>query len=272
MKKYIKVDIHTPTPEAAELLMAELMSYEYYAFEQQENALIAYCQEEDFDENILKQLLEPSVKYQIETIEDKNWNEQWEKDFAPVVIGNFAAVRAQFHKPQPDVKHDIVITPKMSFGTGHHATTYLMIATMEQINFENKSVLDFGCGTGVLAILAAKLGAQAVRAIDNDEWSINNMAENVQANDTLNISFDKKNSLLQEDPADILLANINLNVLKENASAIQKRVNKGGFLLVSGFLNTDEKEMEEVFMRKGFVRKSMGRRDNWSAILFSKTG
>ena len=127
-------------------------------------------------------MLPENTIYKYSIIEDKNWNEEWESQLQPVTINNFAGIRASFHEPLKNVEHEIIITPKMSFGTGHHATTFLMVEQMEKINFKNKTVLDFGTGTGILAILAEKLGAASVLAIDYDEWSINNALENIEAN------------------------------------------------------------------------------------------
>ena len=135
---------------------------------------------EDFHKVNLNAILPKNAIYKYSIIEDRNWNEEWESQLDPVVINNFVGIRASFNKPIKNVEHEIIITPKMSFGTGHHATTFLMIGLMKKINFKNKKVLDFGTGTGMLAILAEKLGATSVLAIDYDEWSINNALENIE--------------------------------------------------------------------------------------------
>src|SRR6185312_6215151 len=177
MKNFIKIEIETTSSEDSEILIAELSENNFYAFEQNESSLISYIIEEDFNEINFKKLLSQNATYKKSIIEDRNWNADWESQFQPVIINNFAGVRASFHKPLTGVKHEIIITPKMSFGTGHHATTFLMIELMQSIDFKNKKVLDFGTGTGILAILAEKLGAASVLAVDYDEWSINNAAE-----------------------------------------------------------------------------------------------
>lgn len=169
-------------------------------------------------------------------IEEENWNQQWEKQLDPVIVNNFAGIRPSFHEPLKNVKHELVITPKMSFGTGHHATTFLMIELMEQLDFKDKIVVDFGTGTGVLSILAEKCGASKIIALENDEWSINNAKENVEYNHCHRIIIRQQDDLSGINPVDILLANINLNVLKNNSHGIGLTLKKDGFLLASGFL------------------------------------
>ena len=194
MTNYIKIVIAINSTEESELLIADLSEINFYAFEQDENTLFAYIKEADFDEGKLTEIL-GEKNYEKAIIKDENWNQRWESDFHPVMVNNFAVIRADFHEPVPDVKYELIITPKMSFGTGHHATTFLMVAMMEKIDFKDKTVLDFGTGTGVLAILAEKLGASKVLAIDCDEWSINNTLENIEANNCKKISVEKRNDL-----------------------------------------------------------------------------
>jgi ribosomal protein L11 methyltransferase len=158
----------------------------------------------------------------------------------------------------------------MSFGTGHHATTFLMIELMQQINFDNKTVIDFGTGTAVLAILAEKCGASKVIAVDYDDWSIQNAIENIEANNGKNILIKQQDNLSGIEPADFMLANINLNVLKNESASIPSLIKQGGFLLVSGFLFSDEKEMQEIFEEKNLVKRQTKQRGDWLAILFEK--
>ena len=171
----IEVTITVLNEETKEELVALLSNIFYDAFEEDGLQLKAFIKEEHFDEEALRQLLEPyKATYATMAIQEQNWNEVWESNFAPVVVGDFCAIRAHFHPPFTNVQHEIIITPKMSFGTGHHATTYMMIDQMSGIDFKDRSVADFGTGTGVLAILAEKLGSSYVWAIDYDDWSINN--------------------------------------------------------------------------------------------------
>lgn len=270
MSNYFKIDIKEVTGDAQDMLIAQLSDFGFYAFEQDEDCLSAYITEKDFiPENLIGIL--PANKHFIKTvIEEENWNSQWESSFQPVLIGDFALIRASFHEPVDGVKHDLVITPKMSFGTGHHATTFLMIEQSQNIDFYDKSVLDFGTGTGVLAILAEKLGASKVVAVDYDEWSINNAFENLEANKSKNILLEQRSDLTGMEQVDIVLANINLNVLTEAASSIFSLLDKGGLLLVSGFLVKDEEAMESLFAGKHFVKKCVLNKDGWLSILFQK--
>ncbi|MEO6188596.1 MAG: 50S ribosomal protein L11 methyltransferase, partial [Ginsengibacter sp.] len=179
MKKFIKVSFQLSSSGEAEILVANLSEIGFYAFDEEgvnatrhEILLNAYINEADFSEKKIHELLGPGSQYSTEVLIEQNWNEEWESGFQPVCINSFAGIRASFHEPLKNVTHEIVITPKMSFGTGHHATTFLMVEQMEAIQFTNKTVIDFGTGTGVLAILAEKCGAAKVLAIDNDIWSI----------------------------------------------------------------------------------------------------
>ena len=265
MKKFIKVIVESNSLERSEILMAELSGNNYYAFEQNENDLIAYTREEDFDEMNLKTLLPQNTIYKYSIIEDKNWNQEWESKLQPVTINNFAGIRASFHKPLENVKHEIIITPKMSFGTGHHATTFLMIELMQKINFKNKKVLDFGTGTGVLAILAEKLGASSVLAIDYDQWSINNASENIAANNCKRIITEERDNIMGTSFVDIVLANINFNVLEENAKNLSTVLKTGSVLIISGFLSNDKNNIVSVF-----VKKQLSQKEEWIALVFEK--
>jgi len=270
MNKFIKIEIITISPEEGEVMIAELSENDFYAFEQNENVLFAYIKEEDFNEEKLRTLLPENLDYKYSVIEDRNWNKEWESQLQPVTISDFVSIRASFHEPVKNVEHEIVITPKMSFGTGHHATTFLMVELMQKINFKNKIVLDFGTGTGILAILAEKLGAASVFAIDYDEWSINNALENIEANQCKNIFLEKRNNIIGLPCVDIILANINLNVLAENAKNLSMLLQSQSLLIVSGFLSKDEEATISAFIENGFVKKEMVQKADWLALLFEK--
>jgi len=270
MKNFIKIEIETASSEQGEILMAEFSENNFYAFEQSETCLTAYIKEEDFDEISFKIFLPENTIYKQSIIEDRNWNAEWETQFHPVRINNFAGIRASFHKPLEGVKHEIIITPKMSFGTGHHATTFLMIELMQAIDFKNKKVLDFGTGTGILAILAEKLGASSVLAIDYDEWSINNATENIQANACKHIITEQKHNIHGVSGVDIILANINLNVLEDNAKELSRSLVKDSILLVSGILESDENSIVSTFFKNSLVKKQLIQREGWIALLFKK--
>ena len=269
-KNYIKIEIKTASADEAELIIAELSENNFYAFEQENNLLNSYVNEEDFNEKKLKEILPAGTFFTKNIIEEENWNLQWESGIQPVIINEFAAIRTSFHERIKNVKHELIITPKMSFGTGHHATTFLMIELMQQINFDNKAIIDFGTGTAVLAILAEKCGASKVIAIDYDEWSIQNAIENIQENNCKNILLKQQENLSEIESADIVLANINLNVLKNESASISSLLKSGALLLVSGFLFSDEKEIQDIFEEKDLVKRQTKQRGDWLAILFEK--
>src|SRR6476469_994138 len=183
MKDYLKITIPVSEKHTQEILIAILSEEKFDSFEAHENELNAFITQEDFNEQILKETLLPfNLFFSSEKMIQQNWNAIWETSFQPVTVNDFVAVRADFHEPIKEVKHEIIITPKMSFGTGHHATTHLMLTAMQNIDFSNKTVIDFGTGTGILAIMAEKLGAASIQAIDIDEWSIENTKENLERN------------------------------------------------------------------------------------------
>ncbi len=270
MNQYVCITIEPLQNEEAEILMASLADLSFYAFEQNENQLKAYCKMQDFDKFRLEELIPNSAVFTKEIIEDKNWNAQWESDFQPVIVNDFVAIRAHFHEPISSVKFDIVITPKMSFGTGHHATTFLMMAQMEELDFKNKTVLDFGTGTGVLAILAEKLGASDILAIDYDEWSIHNSIENIEANHCKNIRVEQSDAIGKIEPVDLILANINLNVLSAAAQQLSDSLKENGQLLISGFLTSDESIICQRFADVGMKKSRIMQKENWVCILFQK--
>ena len=270
MKKFFKIQIEINSLEESEILIAQLSENNYYAFEEENNLMNAYVTEEDFDEKKLKEILTQGTGFTKIIIEEENWNQQWESGVQPVIINNFVAIRPSFHEAINNIRHDLIITPKMSFGTGHHATTHLMIELMEMIDFTNKAVVDFGTGTGVLAILAEKCGASKMVGVDYDEWSIKNAQENVEANNCQKIILKQQSNLSGIDLADIVLANINLNVLKNEAVSITSITKRGSILLISGFLTKDETEMKSIFEEKGFVKIKSKQLGDWLAILFEK--
>jgi ribosomal protein L11 methyltransferase len=265
----IKLSIKA-SEENQELLIAGLSDLNAIGFEQQEGELIAWFNADDFDEVEILPLLS-YFPYQIEKVKEQNWNELWEKDFQPVVVDNFCAIRAHFHNPISTVQHEIIITPKMSFGTGHHATTYMMIQQMESINFNDKTVFDFGTGTGILAILAEKLGASKITAIDVDDWSIENAFENIARNQCHSIELYQSSRIPEHKIFDIILANINKNVILQYLSSMVNSLHVNGILLLSGLLNEDEAEI--ISVSKGLplalIRKV--NRGNWISLYLRKT-
>ena len=222
----------------------------------------------------LKDLYLPFNKYNItyskSRIKEENWNHIWESNFDPVRINHFVGIRAHFHPHfDPPVQHEIEITPKMSFGTGHHATTAAMIELMLKENFINKTVLDFGSGTGVLAILAKKLNAKKVIAIDNEEWAYYNCIENVQRNNCADIiCIHGDDNFEFTEKFDAVLANINRNVILKNISQWEKLLAAGGILMVSGILLNDEADVIAAAEKNNLAVKDILRNNGWLAISF----
>ena len=251
--------------EAQEILISELENLSI-GFEQTDEELIAYFDELKFESYEVNKILEP-FEFQIGTLEEKNWNEVWEQNFNPIQIGDFCAIRADFHQPIKSVKYELIITPKMSFGTGHHATTYMMIEQMQITDFTDKIVLDFGTGTGVLAILAEKMGATKIVAIDNDEWSIENANENIEKNNCRKIELELR-SKLPKQKFDIILANINKNVLLGNMLQLKECLNVKGYLVMSGLLVTDEEDIMKASLSAELQFKNKTVKDNWISLMY----
>jgi len=230
----------SPIQPGVEILIAELGYAGFESFVETENGVTAYIQKNDWNTNILNdvQILESpdfNINYQFNEIEQTNWNEEWEKNFNPIIVDNTCSVRAPFHE-KPDTAYDIVIEPKMSFGTGHHETTHMMIQHILKNNFTNKSVLDMGCGTGVLAILAEMKGAKPIDAVDYDNWCYLNSIENVTRNTANHITVIEGNaSVLKNKTYDVIIANINRNILLQDLSTYVNCLNKNGMLFLSGF-------------------------------------
>ncbi len=265
--KYIQVEIKNTDEGQNEIVIALLADIGFEGFEETGNSVKAFIKEEELDKEVLDEIISRlDLKYNLSTIEQQNWNADWESSFEPVVVADFAAVRAGFHQPVAGVKHEIIITPKMSFGTGHHATTYLMMEQMSRINFAGKTVFDFGTGTGVLAILAEKMGAVKIEAIDNDEWSIENTKENIAANNCTDISIELANKINTINQYDIILANINLNVLLANMKDIATICKKGSGIIFSGILIADEQILRQSALEQGIVFENIAEKSGWLCI------
>ena len=270
MSNYIEIKIENISEEQSEILIAQLNEIGFNGFEEGENFLIGFIDEQNFDEDALQLIISAHhLSYQKNFIQQKNWNEEWEKNFNPVIVDDFVAVRAEFHQPIKNIEHEIIITPKMSFGTGHHATTYMMIQQMGDIDFNNKTVFDFGTGTGILAILAEKLGAKNIIAIDNDEWSINNAKENSERNNCKRIQLFLVSELPSTEKFDIVLANINKNVILQHVKELTNLLAQSGQLLISGLLIEDETEILDVAVKIKLKPTARIRRGRWISIRFT---
>lgn len=247
MNSYQQVTISVSTKEDREILIALLADAGYEGFVEEVKIVKAYILFANFDAAVLDNIVAPfDISYTLEEIEQRNWNAEWESGFQPVLVLDWCAIRADFHEPVKGVDFEIVITPKMSFGTGHHATTYMMVETMRQIPLKGKSVLDFGTGTGVLAILAEKMGARDVLAIDNDTWSIENAAENLERNQTAKIHLELGEAIPGDQQFDCILANINKHVVLKELPNMVKHARKGAEILISGLLETDSSDLLEA--------------------------
>lgn len=270
MKDFIQIVFSDLQPEQQEILMAHLTEAGYEGFEQADTELNAFIPKQAFDPEILREL---SFKYQLtykqEFIAAKNWNAIWESNFQPVMIDDFVCIRADFHSPAKGVEHEIVITPKMSFGTGHHATTFMMVQQMKEINFNGKTVFDFGTGTGVLAILAEKLKAKEIVAVDNDEWSIANATENIEKNSGTVIRLEKADTITIIRQFDIILANINRNVIIKNFPVMANRLAKDGVLLISGLLKEDENAILHLATEERLLLIKKTIKENWISLRFT---
>ena len=270
--EHVKITFNIASDAESEMLIAMLAEVGYDGFEETPTELLAYIESHKFQEDELKAIAEASgIKYRTETIPAQNWNALWESNFEPVVVEGFCTIRAHFHDVNTDTPYNITITPKMSFGTGHHATTQQMIILMKDIAFSGCSVLDFGTGTGVLAILAEMLGAKNILAIDNDEWSVENTKENIERNNCRNILVEQAS--LEDIPVvknDMILANINRNILLQYMEQLFDRLNNEGHILMSGLLVEDRDMIVEAAHREGFRLIRSTEQSNWIALLLKK--
>ncbi len=270
--RYIKVKFTGLTGEVSDMLIAMLSDIGFNGFEEGENELLAYADEGNYDPGELEDIaVALGIAYETETLTHQNWNALWESNFQPVVVDDVCTIRAHFHDIQTSTPYEIIITPKMSFGTGHHATTQLMVMQMKDMDFRGKCVLDFGTGTGVLAIFAEMLGADAILAIDNDEWSVENAIENAARNNCSHITV--KKASMEDSPeikSDIILANINRHILLQYMGDMYERLADDGLIVMSGLLDADRDIITESAGNAGFDLVNERGINGWIALLFSK--
>ncbi len=276
-KTYIEFQFTVnPLQPASEILIAELSYAGFESFVENEEGLTAYVVSEEFDEEAfaglhILQSDEFEITYTSQEIEKVNWNIEWEKNFNPIIIEDQCSVRAPFHE-KPETEFDIIIEPKMSFGTGHHATTNMMLQFILKNDWEGKTVLDMGCGTGVLAILAEMKGAKSVDAIDIDNWCYLNSMENIVRNNCEFISvYEGAAELLYGKHYDMIIANINRNILLEDISKYSECLNPSGKLFLSGFYIEDIPAIEEECNLNGLKIEDELEQENWAALSFIKS-
>ena len=269
--KNIQVDINITDPELNNgIIISDLSDIGYDGFWETEKGISAFIKEIEYDENKLNQIVKQydfveNIKSSV--IEDINWNVKWESNYSPINIEDDCLVRSPFHPEDPAFIYEVIIQPQMSFGTGHHDTTYLMVKHLLLENLIQKIVLDIGCGTGVLAILAEKMGAQVVWAIDNDDWAYKNTISNCLLNATENVSVKHGDaSSIPNRPFDYILANINKNILISDLKEYTKNLNTGGKVFLSGFFDIDLPEMKKVIERAGLMLDYTDVRNEWAFI------
>jgi ribosomal protein L11 methyltransferase len=273
MDDYIKIEFEHLNTGEKEIIIALLTGMKYEGFEEEDDLLSAFILSANYDENKLKTFCRNrKLSFSVSKLENKNWNVYWETNFQPVIINHsindrpWVAIRAAFHESIKDIKHELIITPKMSFGTGHHATTAMMIQMMSGLDFFGKTVLDFGTGTGILAILSEKLGASTIIAIDNDDQSIKNAGENFDSNNCSKIQLLEASTANVDIKFDIILANIVKGVILDNLTAFAKEMVKDSVILLSGLLADDEEEILEKATRNNLILDKKVEEKNWICL------
>ena len=265
----------TPKEPGTEILIAELGGVGFESFVENDNGVTAYIQKEEWNTTILEDVFvlnsaEFTIEYNQKEIAQTNWNAEWEKNFNPIQVDDLVSVRAPFHD-NPNLKYDIVIEPKMSFGTGHHETTHMMVQHLINLDVANKKVLDMGCGTGILAIFAEMKGAKPIDAIDIDAWCYENSLENVERNNCSNIAvYEGDSSLLATKKYDVIIANINRNILLNDMKIYTSCLEEKGTLLLSGFYTEDIPIIDAEVSKHGLTLSKTITRNNWVALQYQK--
>lgn len=262
-----------PKEPTTEILIAQLGFVGFESFVENDNGVVAYIQKQEWNPEILEDVYilnsdEFSIKYESTEVAQTNWNAEWEKNFDPIQVDDLVSIRAPFHE-NPNLQYDIVIEPKMSFGTGHHETTHMMVQHLLDIDLTDKQVLDMGCGTGILAIFAEMKGAKPIDAIDIDFWCYENSIENAERNNCEHISVCQgDSSLLKPNQYDIVIANINRNILLSDMQRYSESLRKSGTLLLSGFYSEDISIIDEEVQKYGLVLDKNIQRNNWVALKY----
>lgn len=264
-----------PKEPATEILIAELGAIGFESFVENESGVTAYIQKPDWHAALLEDIFslqskEFTISYTQEEIAQTNWNQEWEKNFTPIQVNNLVSIRAPFHE-NPNLAYDIVIAPKMSFGTGHHETTHMMVQHLLALELTDKKVLDMGCGTGILAIFAEMKGAKPIDAIDIDNWCYLNSLENIDRNNCKYIRvYEGDAALLVDKKYDVIIANINRNILLKDMKTYTHCLSKNGILLLSGFYKEDMPLIEKEVSKYGLQLEKTIERNNWVALKYCK--
>jgi len=272
---YIAYDFNvSPKEPATEMLIAQLGYVGFESFVEQDNGVTAYIQKQEWNSKILEDVFllhsnEFNITFEHNEIAQTNWNEEWEKNFNPIQVDDLVSIRAPFHT-NPSLQFDIVIEPKMSFGTGHHETTHMMVQHLLALDLETKKVLDMGCGTGILAIFAEMKGAKPIDAIDIDSWCYENSLENIQRNNCNHITVYEGDASLLKEKYDVIIANINRNILLSDMKTYTDCLNENGVLLLSGFYKEDIVIIEDEVNKHGLTFETMIQRNNWVALKYVK--
>lgn len=266
-------------PDYSEILMAEIGEVGFDSFLETENGFEAYVELENYDKHHLQAIKDKynkrtQIVFYQDRIQKQNWNEEWEKNYEPIVVDEKCLIRADFHKIKKKYLYELIITPKMSFGTGHHQTTYLMVKNQMEIDHLDKRVMDAGCGTAILSVMASKLGAKEVEAFDIDEWSVSNGKENIDVNGCINIRHQqgKLIDLNFKGKFNIILANINKNVLLDEIKLYKEFLTSEGMLLLSGFYVEDIPDLVQEGVANNLKELKRDERENWAALLFTLNG
>jgi ribosomal protein L11 methyltransferase len=264
----------SPKEPTTEILIAELGNAGFESFVESEDGVTAYIQKKEWNASILDDIFvlnseEFSIEYNQNEVAQTNWNSEWEKNFEAIQVDDLVSIRAPFHT-HPNLKYDIVIEPKMSFGTGHHETTHMMVQHLLKLDLENKKVLDMGCGTGILAVFAEMKGAKPIDAIDIDNWCYENSLENVTRNNCENISvYEGDSSLLVAKKYDVIIANINRNILLMDMKIYANCLSERGILLLSGFYEEDIPVIDAEVSKHGLKLETFIQRNNWVALKYN---